>query len=309
LTHPARSSIALLLIGIGLIVGSCVPTAQTLWSAGSGAKHRLALTAGQPATLALEEDLSAIPVVRVKPHTGAAGVSLGYTFSISGPARSLVDERGTARLESAQTAAGDASPAVLRLRFEALNIPAGVWTVRFDLVDAADIEGLIETVELRLETGSSGLMPALITTLMLAILGWLAACLGALQWIRAEAASPAGADQAGEHVERARPWAVACHLSGLLGYLLPFGHVLGPLAVWLSKRREFAEVEAAGREALNFQLSITVYALAGLLLSFFLIGVVVLFALVVFHFTLVMYASLRAQRGLQVAYPLSIRFV
>ncbi|HSH40921.1 MAG TPA: hypothetical protein VK973_02220, partial [Arenicellales bacterium] len=222
MTHPSRSSLGLLLLGIGLIIGSCVPTAQTLWSNGSGPQHHLVLTPGQPATLALEEELTAAPVVRMVPHTGAGGLTLDYTFFMGGPGRSLIDENGTVRLPSAPSAADDVSPAATRLKFQKLDIPAGDWTVRFELVDAAGVAGLIKTVELSLGADSAGLMPAFITTLMLAILGWLAACLGALQWIRAEAASPAGAAAAGEQVELARPWTVACHLSGLLGYLLPF---------------------------------------------------------------------------------------
>jgi uncharacterized Tic20 family protein len=145
---------------------------------------------------------------------------------------------------------------------------------------------------------------------MLAILGWLTASLGALQWVRAEAARPiASADAVPPHADEERLWTTGCHLSALLGYLLPFGHVVGPLAVWLAKRRTFPAVEQAGRNVLNFQLSITLYALAGLFLSFFLIGILVLFLVVVFQFSTVLYASLRAQRGLDVRYPLTIKLI
>jgi uncharacterized Tic20 family protein len=161
------------------------------------------------------------------------------------------------------------------------------------------------------DTANPGLMPALLTSLVLAILGWLAACLGALQWIRAEAAHPARiADHRdGPGGDQERLWTAGCHLSALLGYLLPFGHLIGPLAVWLSKRHTFPAVEQAGREALNFQLSVTLYVLAGLLLSFFLIGLVVLFLVVVFHFTTVLYASLLAQRGAEVHYPFTMKII
>jgi uncharacterized Tic20 family protein len=180
--------------------------------------------------------------------------------------------------------------------------------VQLDMPSAA---GLLRDAELRLLPPSPGLFPALLTTLVIAILGWLTAALGALQWIRSEAADASRAAGSAEthRSESERLWTVGCHLSALLGYILPFGHVLGPLAVWMSKRHGYPAVERAGRSALNFQLSATLYVLAGLLLSFFVIGLAVLFLVVVFHFSMVLYASLRAQRGIDVHYPFCIRFI
>lgn len=304
-----RYSIGLLLAGIGLIMGSCVPLGQTLWSAASAPGQRLALATGDAVPLELAEDLTAAPVVVVEPNPGGAdaGAALRYAFSIrSATDGMLIDERGTAAFQATAEGAEGRRPPLLRLRFRELTIPAGRWSVRFDAEsDAGEIRG----AELRLLAPSPGLMPALMTTLILAILGWLAASLGALQWIRAEAARPGaeGPDAVGGR--QARVWAVGCHLSALLGYLLPFGHLLGPLAVWLSRRHTFPAVERAGRGALNFQLSVTLYVLAGLLLSFFLIGVALLFVVVVFQFAAVLYAALRAQRGLDVTYPFCIRFI
>lgn len=304
-----RHSVGLLLAGMALIVGSCVPLGQTLWSAASVPVPRLALSLDEvPAELELAGDLTVVPVVVVEPYPLGAntGSTLSYSFSIRNATDGvLIDEKGAADLAAAVEGA-DGGPLNLRIRFRELTIPAGRWSVRFDAGSAA---GMIQGVELRLLAPSPGVMPALMTTLVLAILGWLAASLGALQWIRAEAARPAAptADAAGDG--QARAWTVGCHLSALLGYILPFGHLLGPLAVWLSKRHTFPGVERAGRNALNFQLSITLYVLAGLLLSFFLIGVLVLFVVVVFQFAVVLHASLRAQRGLAVTYPFCIRFI
>lgn len=285
-----------------------MPLAQTLWSAGSTPVQRLALSPeGDSAALEVAEDLAAIPVVSVELYPGVAGTtegSLDYTFSLRDGSGGILFERGGSAAVGEK--AGGPRSSKLRLRFRELTIPSGRWVVRFDAgADAGSVRG----VELRLLTPSPGLIPALMTTLVLAILGWLAACLGALQWIRVEAARPAAAGPGSADEERARLWMLGCHLSALLGYILPFGHLLGPLVIWLAKRHASSAVERAGRSALNFQLSITIYVLVGLLLSFFLIGVVVLFVLVVFHFAAVLYASLRAQRGLDVVYPFSLRFI
>lgn len=305
-----RYSIALLLAGIGLILVSCVPLAQTLWTAGAAPVQRLALPPGDaPAELQVAAELTAVPAVLIEPYPSVADAAgpLRYSFSIRDASGSvLLAESGTTAFGAVVEGSMEQRPAVLRLRFRELTIPPGRWTVRLDTGTAA---GLIRGVELRLLTPSPGLIPALATTLVLAILGWLAASLGALQWIRAEAARPVAIDAGFGRDEAARVWTVGCHLSALLGYLLPFGHLLGPLAIWLAKRDVFPAVEQAGRRALNFQLSTTLYVLAGLLLSFFLIGVAVLFVVVVFHFAMVLYAALRAQRGLDVDYPLCIRFI
>lgn len=304
-----RYSIGLLLTGIGLTLGSCVPLAQTLWSGSSGVAQRLA-PGGEPAVLVLARDLTAVPIVSIEPYPGAvdaAGQTMTYSFSIRDAAGSaLIEEDGTVGTGSGVQGAAPSGPPVLRLRFRELTMPAGRWEVRLDAGEAA---GLVRDAELRLRPPAAGLMPALMTTLVLAALGWLTASLGALHWIRSEAARPGAHARGAVDDGRARVWAVGCHLSALLGYLVPFGHLLGPLAIWLAKRDVLPGVEAAGRSVLNFQLSITLYVLASLLLSFFLIGVAVLFVLVVFHFTMVLYASLRAQRGLDVNYPLTIRFI
>lgn len=295
-----RHSIVLLLGGMGLILGSCVPLAQTVWAPESGPVQRLDLPPGSAVPLHVFESLTAAPVVVVAPSAGPAG-TLAYTLSIRDASGSaLIEESGSAPRAAESGDAG--RPASLRLRFRELTIPAGEWTVRLDVGNAA---GRVREAELRLGNPSPGLVPALMTSLMLAILGWLAASLGALQWIRAEAARPA----ADAPDAPARAWTVGCHLSALLGYILPFGHILGPLAIWLNKRHSLPAVERAGRNALNFQLSVTLYVLAALLLSFFLIGIAVLFVVVVFHFAVVLYAALRAQRGLEVTYPFSIRFI
>jgi hypothetical protein len=57
-----------------------------------------------------------------------------------------------------------------------------------------------------------------------------------------------------------RTWNALCHASALLGVLVHFpGHLLGPLIVWLVKRGESPEIDAHGKEALNFQISMLIY--------------------------------------------------
>lgn len=58
-----------------------------------------------------------------------------------------------------------------------------------------------------------------------------------------------------------RTWVLMCHLSALAMFLFPFGHVVGPLLIWLSKRDSDPEINEHGRASLNFQLSVTLYGM------------------------------------------------
>lgn len=118
--------------------------------------------------------------------------------------------------------------------------------------------------------------------------------------------------------DEARTWIVACHLSALLGVALPsFGGVLGPLIVWLLKKNDDPRIDANGREALNFQLSMFIYgwvlAAIGFLTMFILIGFLFLgLAALVFLFGVIMaiVASVKSSNGMDhYRYPLTIRLL
>jgi len=72
----------------------------------------------------------------------------------------------------------------------------------------------------------------------------------------------------------ANTWAMACHLSALAGFIgIPFGHIIGPIVFWMLKKEQFPVVDENGKEALNFQISVTIYGLVCALLVLVLIGI------------------------------------
>lgn len=150
---------------------------------------------------------------------------------------------------------------------------------------------------------------SLMTALVIAILGWIVAFIGALQWVRSEAVQTLASQQNQDISSDSNIWVTACHLSPLSGYLIPFGHIITPLIIWLRYRDRCPALDQHGRDVLNFQLSVTLYVLMALFLSFFLIGVFLLFVLIMLHVVLVLYASRRAQYGEVTRYPLSIEFI
>jgi uncharacterized Tic20 family protein len=115
-----------------------------------------------------------------------------------------------------------------------------------------------------------------------------------------------GTSQAGN----VRSWCVACHLSALAGFVVPaLGHVLGPLIVWLIKRADSSEIDAHGKEALNFQISMLIYNLVAGVLCLVLIGFVLLVILHILNVVFVIIAALKAGEGGMYRYPLTIRLI
>jgi uncharacterized protein len=107
-----------------------------------------------------------------------------------------------------------------------------------------------------------------------------------------------------------RTWCVLCHASALLGLFFHFlGHLLGPLVVWLVKRGDSPEIDAHGKESLNFQLSMLLYDIVAGILCFVLVGFVLLVILWVMNTVLVIIASIRASEGQLYRYPFTIRFL
>jgi uncharacterized protein len=106
-----------------------------------------------------------------------------------------------------------------------------------------------------------------------------------------------------------RTWSVVAHLSALSALFIPLGHLLGPLVVWLIKRGEMPMVDRHGKEALNFQITVTLAAVVCALLKFVGIGFVLLFALLVADAVLVIMAAVKTSRGEAFRYPFTWRLI
>lgn len=104
-------------------------------------------------------------------------------------------------------------------------------------------------------------------------------------------------------------WAMICHLSGFIGFLFPFANIIAPLLIWGFKRHESAYLEMQGKEAVNFQISITIYYAIAFILIFVLIGLFLLPILAAFHIIAMIIASIESAHAKPFRYPLSIRFL
>lgn len=114
----------------------------------------------------------------------------------------------------------------------------------------------------------------------------------------------------GENDPDARTWSMLSHLSGVLAIFgVPLLNILGPLAIWLWKGKEYPFVDDQAKEALNFQLSMAIYGVVGWLLTLILIGWVILGLLIIANLIFVIMAASRARRGQAYRYPLNLRLI
>lgn len=106
-----------------------------------------------------------------------------------------------------------------------------------------------------------------------------------------------------------RLWATLCHLSTFIGFVVPLAHIIAPLVIWLIQKEKLPLVDDQGKEALNFQISMTIYYVVAALLMFLLIGCVLLPALLIFDLVVTIIAAVKANQGVAYRYPLCIRFI
>ena len=110
--------------------------------------------------------------------------------------------------------------------------------------------------------------------------------------------------------ENERTWGMLAHLSALAGLVMPLvGIVLGPLLVWLTRRDESEFVAAHAKEALNFNISVLLGALACMLLMLVFVGFLLGTALFVAWLVMMLIAVIKASEGQSYRYPFSLRLV
>lgn len=144
-----------------------------------------------------------------------------------------------------------------------------------------------------------------------------------------------------------RNTATFIHLSTLSQYIIPFGNYIFPIIIWSSKKNESEFIDANGKNAINFQLSMFLYTMIALIIAIpvFIYSIfnnttitnlhdgrdfifdhlstgnisgIVILAIVtvllfcflkIIEFILIIYASAKASNGEAYNYPLTINFI
>lgn len=106
-----------------------------------------------------------------------------------------------------------------------------------------------------------------------------------------------------------RNWGVLTHAAAFAGFAVPFGNILGPLLVWLIKKDESWFVDANGKQALNFQITWTIFLTIALFTVIVGLGLILLPLVVLAWLIFVVIAMIRASEGEVYEYPLTIDLI
>ena len=110
--------------------------------------------------------------------------------------------------------------------------------------------------------------------------------------------------------ENERTWGMLAHLSALAGLVIPLiGNVLGPLLVSIARSDQSAFVAAHAKEALNFNISVTLAAVVCTVLMLVFVGFLLGSALFIAWLVMTLIAAIRASEGVAYRYPFSLRLV
>jgi len=104
---------------------------------------------------------------------------------------------------------------------------------------------------------------------------------------------------------------------------VPIGNILGPLVIWLAKRGEYDFVDDQGKEALNFQITFLICAIALAILAFLLSFrgpysyqfyayfpvMLLIMGLIILNIGLVIMAAIKSNDGIPYRFPFAIRII
>ena len=103
-------------------------------------------------------------------------------------------------------------------------------------------------------------------------------------------------------------WGMIAHLSALIGFVIPFGNLIGPLVVWQMKK-DMPFVVDQGKEALNFQITVAIAVFVCLLLSLVVVGMLLLPVVGIGALVLTVMAGIKANNGEAYRYPFTLRLI
>jgi len=108
----------------------------------------------------------------------------------------------------------------------------------------------------------------------------------------------------------ARLWAMLCHLSALLVFTcIPFANLIAPLIIWMVKRETHPFVDDQGKEAVNFQILLSIIGIVVGLTMFVGIGVFLYPILVIVLLVFAILAGVKANNGEYYRYPFNWRLI
>lgn len=117
--------------------------------------------------------------------------------------------------------------------------------------------------------------------------------------------------------QQERTMAMLCHIGALIGSFMPPANIIVPVVIWMLKKDQSGFINEHGKEAINFQINLSVWAIIvsviGFLLIFLVIGIfllpLALGVLVIAGLILGIVAGVKAYEGNYYRYPFIIRLI
>ena len=106
-----------------------------------------------------------------------------------------------------------------------------------------------------------------------------------------------------------RMWSTFAHLSIVAGLVFPLGNVIVPLVIWLTQRDKSEFVDVHAKEALNFQITVTLLGVGGFILTFFVIGIPLLLMLLLACVVFSVLGAMKSNQGEMYEYPFNLRLI
>ena len=103
---------------------------------------------------------------------------------------------------------------------------------------------------------------------------------------------------------------VITHLSQLVTLVIGFGSLIIPLIIWMSNKEKVFEMDAHGKNILNFQISLLIYSIICIPLIFLLgLGFLGLIILGIISIIFPIINAIKASNGETPKYPLSLNII
>lgn len=106
-----------------------------------------------------------------------------------------------------------------------------------------------------------------------------------------------------------RNYAMAAHIAGFAGFVFPFGNIIGPLIAWQIGKDKGAYADEQGKEALNFQITWTIYLVVSLFSILVLVGLLLVPVVAISWLVLTIIGAVKAANGEPYRYPMTWRLV
>jgi uncharacterized Tic20 family protein len=106
--------------------------------------------------------------------------------------------------------------------------------------------------------------------------------------------------------------AMLCHMLPFVGLLvpqIPIINIIAPLVLWLMKKDSSAFVNEQGKEALNFQITISLALLVCLLTVWLIFPAFLAILIVIVGMILTVIAAIQSSSGKSYRYPFAFRWI